>query len=97
MDNCNPDPKELEQDALRRKALGKDDNSPRVVLVGMPHPSSPIDIAKAEKTEVLDSLERTLFALKTRNMNKPHRNLDEVILEAEILLKKNGRDIRDFT
>lgn len=42
--------------------------------------------------EALDALERTLHALKVRNLGKPHRNLDEVFAEAEHVLKKAGRE-----
>jgi len=45
------------------------------------------------KEEILDSLERTLHALKIRNLNKPYACLDEVFLEAALILKKSGRDI----
>ena len=42
--------------------------------------------------ETLDALERTLSALKQRNLGKPYACLDEVFEEANHVLKKGGRE-----
>lgn len=43
--------------------------------------------------EMLDALERTLTALKQRNLGKPYACLDEVFAEANHVLGKAKRDI----
>ena len=42
--------------------------------------------------ETLDALERTLLALRQRNLGKPYACLDEVFAEANHVLKKGGRE-----
>jgi len=42
--------------------------------------------------ECLDALERTLDALRLRNLGKPYKCLDEVFAEANQVLKRGGRN-----